>query len=144
MKHVNTTDAKLQAKSDEVKVKLESDLLKKDEEPAETVPADIELSDSELAVNVIDTLREIYDPEIPVNIYDLGLIYKVQIEEGEAEVDMTLTTPGCPVAQTFPGMVEDSVRKVPGIKSAAVNLVWDPPWTQDKLSEEARLQLGLI
>jgi len=145
MKHVNI-DSKQQVRSDEVRVKLEADMLKKTEEiEASEAPAeDIEIDDSSLAANVIDALREIYDPEIPVNIYDLGLIYRVQIEKGDAEVDMTLTTPGCPVAQSFPGMVESSIRKVPGVKDAKVNLVWDPPWTQDKLSEEARLQLGLI
>lgn len=145
MKHVNI-DSKQQVRSDEVRVKLEADMLKKTEEIEASTPAvqDIEIDDSTLAANVIDALREIYDPEIPVNIYDLGLIYKVQIEDGAADVDMTLTTPGCPVAQSFPGMVESSIRKVPGVKSAKVNLVWDPPWTQDKLTEEARLQLGLI
>jgi len=145
MKHVNT-DSPQQARSDEVRVKLEADMLKKTEE-LDAAPApdhDIDVDDSTLAANVIEALREIYDPEIPVNIYDMGLIYKVQIEEGKAEIDMTLTTPGCPVAQSFPGMVESTIKKVPGIKEAKVLLVWDPPWTQDNLSEEARLQLGLI
>ena len=147
MKHVNTnSEPKLQARSEEVRVKLEADMQKKvDELEAAAPPAqDIDIDDSALAANVIDALREIYDPEIPVNIYDLGLIYKVQIEDGMAEVDMTLTTPGCPVAQTFPGMVESSIKQVAGVKGATVHLVWDPPWTQEKLSEEARLQLGLI
>ena len=145
MKHVNI-DSNQQANSQKVKVSLEEDMLQRTKEiEASTQPAqDIDIDDSTLAANVIDALREIYDPEIPVNIYDLGLIYRVQIENGDAEVDMTLTTPGCPVAQSFPGMVESSIRKVPGVKNAKVELVWDPPWTQDKLSEEARLQLGLI
>ncbi len=145
MKHVNI-DSNQQANSQKVKVSLEEDMLQRTKEiEASTPPAqDIDIDDSTLAANVIDALREIYDPEIPVNIYDLGLIYRVQIENGDAEVDMTLTTPGCPVAQSFPGMVESSIRKVPGVKNAKVELVWDPPWTQDKLSEEARLQLGLI
>jgi len=145
MKHVNI-DSNQQENSQKVKVSLEEDMLQRTKEiEASTPPAqDIDIDDSTLAANVIDALREIYDPEIPVNIYDLGLIYRVQIENGEAEVDMTLTTPGCPVAQSFPGMVESSIRKVPGVKNAKVDLVWDPPWTQDKLSEEARLQLGLI
>ncbi len=144
MKHVNI-DAEQQARSPGVKVSLEEDMLQRTIEiEASESPQEIEIDDSTLAANVIDALREIYDPEIPVNIYDLGLIYRVQIEKGDAEVDMTLTTPGCPVAQSFPGMVESSIRKVPGVKSAKVELVWDPPWTQDKLSEEARLQLGLI
>ncbi len=145
MKHVNI-DSNQHENSQKVKVSLEEDMLQRTKEiEASTPPAqDIDIDDSTLAANVIDALREIYDPEIPVNIYDLGLIYRVQIENGDAEVDMTLTTPGCPVAQSFPGMVESSIRKVPGVKNAQVQLVWDPPWTQDKLSEEARLQLGLI
>ena len=145
MKHVNI-DPEQQAHGETVKVSLEEDMLQRTKE-IDAAPApeqNIDIDDSSLAANVIDALREIYDPEIPVNIYDLGLIYRVQIENGDAEVDMTLTTPGCPVAQSFPGMVESSIRKVPGVKSAKVELVWDPPWTQDKLSEEARLQLGLI
>jgi len=142
MKHVNIDSSQQQ----NVKVSLEEDMLQrtKEIEASEQPDQNIEIDDSTLAADVIDALREIYDPEIPVNIYDLGLIYRVQIENGDAEVDMTLTTPGCPVAQSFPGMVESSIRKVPGVKSAKVELVWDPPWTQDKLSEEARLQLGLI
>lgn len=145
MKHVNI-DAEQQAHAPDIKVSLEEDMLQrtKEIEASESPAQDIEIDDSTLAANVIDSLREIYDPEIPVNIYDLGLIYRVQIEKGDAEIDMTLTTPGCPVAQSFPGMVESTIRKVPGVKSAKVELVWDPPWTQDKLSEEARLQLGLI
>ena len=145
MKHVNT-DSPQQAPSDEVRVTLEADMLQKTKE-IDAAPApdhDIDIDDSTLAANVIEALREIYDPEIPVNIYDMGLIYKVQIEQGKAEIDMTLTTPGCPVAQSFPGMVESTIRKVPGVKDAKVELVWDPPWTQENLSEEARLQLGLI
>jgi FeS assembly SUF system protein len=145
MKHVNI-DTEQQAYGQKVKVSLEEDMLQrtKEIEASATPDQDIEVDDSTLAANVIDALREIYDPEIPVNIYDLGLIYRVQIENGDAEVDMTLTTPGCPVAQSFPGMVESSIRKVPGVKNAKVELVWDPPWTQENLSEEARLQLGLI
>lgn len=145
MKHVNI-DAEQQAHAPDIKGSLEEDMLQrtKEIEASESPAQDIEIDDSTLAANVIDSLREIYDPEIPVNIYDLGLIYRVQIEKGDAEIDMTLTTPGCPVAQSFPGMVESTIRKVPGVKSAKVELVWDPPWTQDQLSEEARLQLGLI
>lgn len=145
MKHVNTGSPQ-QARNEEVKVSLEADMLQKTREiDAAPMPDhDIDIDDSSLAANVIEALREIYDPEIPVNIYDMGLIYKVQIQEGKAEIDMTLTTPGCPVAQSFPGMVESTIKKVPGIKDAKVELVWDPPWTQENLSEEARLQLGLI
>ena len=147
MKHVNVNiDTNQPAHSEDSGISLEEEMLQKTKEiEASTPPAqDIDIDDSTLAANVIEALREIYDPEIPVNIYDLGLIYKIQIENGNAEVDMTLTTPGCPVAQSFPGMVESSIRKVAGVKNAKVELVWDPPWTQDNLSDEARLQLGLI
>jgi len=98
-----------------------------------------------LRQTVIDALREIYDPEIPVNIYDLGLIYRVEVgEDAVVEVDMTLTTPGCPVAQTFPGMVEDRVRDVPGVNAAHVELVWEPPWCMDNMTDEVKLELGLL
>jgi len=94
---------------------------------------------------IVAALKEIYDPELPVNIYDLGLIYDVQVDEvGVAEVKMTLTTPGCPVAQTFPGEVENAVRRVEGVTAAHVELVWDPPWCADNLSMEVKLQLGLL
>ena len=116
--------------------------------PAEPSPAPVESgttpSAEALQTRVIESLKTIYDPEIPVNIYDLGLIYRVEITNGFAEVDMTLTTPGCPVAQTFPGMVEGAVRRVPGITGATVELVWEPPWSQSLISEAARLELGLI
>ena len=101
-------------------------------------------TEDELAERVVEALKTVYDPEIPVNIYDLGLIYKVDINDAFADIDMTLTAPGCPVAATFPGMVERTVALVPGIKGAAVELVWDPPWTQALINEAARLELGLI
>ncbi len=93
---------------------------------------------------IIAALRTVYDPEIPVNIYDLGLIYDIEIKAGVVNVDMTLTAPGCPVAQTFPGIVEEAICSVSGVTAAHVDLVWDPPWTQDMMSEEARLELGLM
>lgn len=94
---------------------------------------------------VIDALREIYDPEIPVNIYDLGLIYGVDVSaEGDVMVTMTLTTPHCPVAESMPGEVELRIGAVPGIRDAEVNLVWDPPWDPGKMSDEARLELGML
>ena len=99
----------------------------------------------QLEERVIEALKTVYDPEIPVNIYDLGLIYRIDINaEYRVAVDMTLTAPGCPVAQTFPGIVEASVKNVPGVSDAQVELVWDPPWTPARLSEAARLELGLI
>jgi FeS assembly SUF system protein len=93
---------------------------------------------------VIDALKDIYDPEIPVNIYDLGLIYGVDINDGHAIVTMTLTTPHCPVAESMPGEVELRVGAVPGIGDAEVNLVWDPPWDPGKMSDEAKLELGML
>jgi FeS assembly SUF system protein len=94
---------------------------------------------------VIGSLKEIYDPEIPVNIYDLGLIYGVDItDDGHAVVTMTLTTPHCPVAESMPAEVELRVGSVPGVGSAEVNLVWDPPWDPRKMSDEAKLELGML
>jgi FeS assembly SUF system protein len=94
---------------------------------------------------VVDSLKDIYDPEIPVNIYDLGLIYGVDVtEDGDAVVTMTLTTPHCPVAESMPAEVEMRVNSVPGIRDAEVNLVWDPPWDPAKMSDEARLELGML
>ena len=94
---------------------------------------------------VIEALKEIYDPEIPVNIYDLGLIYDVEITpERHAMVKMTLTTPHCPVAESMPGEVELRVGSVPGIGHAEVELVWDPPWDPQKMSDEAKLELGML
>lgn len=98
-----------------------------------------------LRERVIEALREIHDPEIPINIYDLGLIYHLDIDDmGRVDIRMTLTAPGCPVAQTFPAQVEDAVELVYGVSRATVELVWDPPWDQSRLSEAARLQLGLL
>jgi len=94
---------------------------------------------------VIEALKDIYDPEIPVNIYDLGLIYGVEVTAaGHAAVTMTLTTPHCPVAESMPGEVELRVSSVPGIATADVNLVWDPPWDPQKMSDEAKLELGML
>jgi len=94
---------------------------------------------------VVDALKEIYDPEIPVNIYDLGLIYNVEVtEDGHAAVTMTLTTPHCPVAESMPAEVELRVGSVPGVAVADVNLVWDPPWDPQKMSDDAKLELGML
>jgi FeS assembly SUF system protein len=94
---------------------------------------------------VVDVLRNIYDPEIPVNIYDLGLIYELKVEpSGEVRVKMTLTAPGCPVAGVLMMEVEDKIRQVAGVKDVKVELVWEPPWDMSRMSEAARLQLGLM
>ena len=99
----------------------------------------------ELKEAVIAALKTVFDPEIPVNIYDLGLIYNIAIDEKQhVHVQMTLTSPGCPVAQTFPGTVEKAVNEVEGVTDCTVELVWEPPWDQDRMSEVARLELGIF
>ena len=98
-----------------------------------------------LKEDIVEALRTIYDPEIPVNIYDMGLIYGVEIDEKvEAEVTMTLTSPNCPVAETLPAEVEQKVKAVPGLADAKVNLVWEPTWTMDLMTEAAKLELGML
>ncbi len=94
--------------------------------------------------NLIVSLKTIYDPEIPVNIYDLGLIYRVEQRlSGDVEVDMTLTAPGCPVAGTFPGQVAETLAALEGVGVVTVTLVWEPAWTKDKMSEDARIALEI-
>ncbi len=103
------------------------------------------INEEQLREAIIDVLKTIYDPEIPVNIYDLGLIYEVNVYPNfEAEIIMTLTSPNCPVAGTLPGEVEEKSKSVNGIKDVAVELVFDPAWNQDMMSEEAKLELGFI
>ncbi|MCU7930301.1 MAG: DUF59 domain-containing protein [Candidatus Thiodiazotropha sp. (ex Codakia rugifera)] len=95
--------------------------------------------------SLIDALCTVYDPEIPVNIYDLGLIYRIDIDEsGKVEIDMTLTAPACPVAGTLPYEVGRVIDAVPGVRDTVVRLVWQPPWSQELISDEAKLQLGLF
>jgi FeS assembly SUF system protein len=98
-----------------------------------------------LETQVVAALKTIYDPEIPVNIYDLGLIYGVSVDdEMQVHIQMTLTSPGCPVAQTFPGTVEQTINQIPEVADCTVELVWEPPWTQERMSEVARLELGMF
>jgi FeS assembly SUF system protein len=93
---------------------------------------------------VVGVLKTVFDPEIPVDIYELGLIYAVEIaDDGNVKVEMTLTTPSCPSAQELPGQVEEAVRMVPGVKDVQVEVVWDPPWDQSRMSEDARLALNM-
>jgi FeS assembly SUF system protein len=94
--------------------------------------------------DILTALKKVYDPEMPVNIYELGLIYAVDLNDaGEAVIRMTLTAPNCPVAGTLPGDVERAARAVPGVSSAKVELTFDPPWTKDRMSEAAKLALGI-
>src|SRR5665213_540492 len=94
---------------------------------------------------VMDALKTVQDPEIPVNLVELGLIYELLVKKGGIVfVEMTLTTPSCPVAQSMPGEVKNAVSAVPGVEDVRVNLVWTPPWSMDRMSEEARLELGLL
>jgi FeS assembly SUF system protein len=112
------------------------------EKPASAAPGE---PGGDVYDGIITALREIYDPEIPVNIYDLGLIYGVDVTaDGHAVVTMTLTTPHCPVAESMPSEVELRVGAVPGVGNAEVNLVWDPPWDPAKMSDEAKLDLGML
>jgi FeS assembly SUF system protein len=98
----------------------------------------------ELEEKIVAVLRTCYDPEIPVNLYDLGLIYDLDVDPfGNVEVRMTLTAPGCPVAGTLPVEVENKIKEIEGTASVKVKLVWEPPWTPDKMTEAAKLQLGL-
>ena len=102
-------------------------------------------SGATLRESVVETLKTVFDPEIPVNIYDLGLIYRLEVDaRGVVEVDMTLTAPACPVAGTLPHEVGRVIDAVPGVTDATVHLVWDPPWSQERMSDEALLQLGML
>ena len=97
----------------------------------------------DLKEKVIAEIKKIYDPEIPVNIYELGLIYDIIVNNSEVKVKMTLTTPNCPVAESLPKMVKDNILKLDGVDDVDLKLVWDPPWTKDKMSEAAKLELNL-
>lgn len=127
---------------------LDKFLEQKDEPADETANAEATAapaSKEELQANIVAALQEIYDPEIPVNIYELGLIYGVDVaEDFSTHVTMTLTTPHCPVAESMPGEVELKVASVAGVNGVTVDLVWDPPWDMSKMSDEARLELGLL
>ena len=116
-----------------------------DAAPLETVTALTQDELNRLTDQLIEKLKTVYDPEIPVDIYELGLIYKVDVsDDRDVVVEMTLTAPGCPVAGEMPGWVEDAVRTVEGVKSARANLVFDPPWDASKMSDEAKLALNMF
>jgi FeS assembly SUF system protein len=112
-------------------------------------PSDAQLQEldkvQELEDKIIGVFKSVYDPEVPANIYELGLIYGVEVQpDGVVKVEMTLTTPGCPTAASLVGEVQRKVAALPGVKSAEVNLVWSPPWTPARMTEAARLQLGIF
>ena len=99
---------------------------------------------SDIKNKVIEEVKKIYDPEIPVNIYELGLIYKIEVDDkNKVDIDMTLTSPNCPVAESLPKQVKDSIIKVTGVSDVKLNLVWDPPWDKSKMSEAAKLELDI-
>jgi len=99
---------------------------------------------SDIKNRVIEEVKKIYDPEIPVNIYELGLIYKIEVDEkNKINIDMTLTSPNCPVAESLPKEVKENIMKVEGVSDVNLNLVWEPPWNKDKMSEAAKLELNL-
>ena len=97
----------------------------------------------DLKEKIITEIKKIYDPEIPVNIYELGLIYDIKIKDKDVQVKMTLTTPNCPVAESLPKEVKDSIMQVEGIEKVDLDLVWDPPWNKDMMSDAAKLELNL-
>ncbi len=129
-------------------------------DPAEAQPAEASPTGAEPAASgleaenpapeqvrerVVDALKTCYDPEIPVDIYDLGLVYRVEVDDaGSVEVDMTLTSPACPVAGTLPPEVEQKIGRVAGVSSVRVDVVWDPPWNPDRMTDAAKLRLGLL
>jgi len=99
---------------------------------------------SDIKSKVIEEIKKIYDPEIPVNIYELGLIYKIDVDEkNNVNIDMTLTSPNCPVAESLPNDVKNNIKKVEGVSDVNLNLVWEPPWDKDKMSEAAKLEVNL-
>tara|TARA_B100000315_G_scaffold78038_1_gene71393 strand:- start:3416 stop:3718 length:303 start_codon:yes stop_codon:yes gene_type:complete len=99
---------------------------------------------SDIKNKIIEEIKKIYDPEIPVNIYELGLIYKIEIDKKKnVNIDMTLTSPNCPVVESLPNQVKENIMKVEGVSDVKLNLVWEPPWDKDKMSESAKLELNL-
>ena len=99
---------------------------------------------NEIKVKIIDEIKKIYDPEIPVNIFELGLIYKIEvINNKKVLIEMTLTSPNCPVAESLPNSVKENILKIDGVENVELKLVWDPPWTKEKMSEAAKLELNL-
>ena len=116
-----------------------------DAEPTTPAPPDATSDRARLKQSIVEALKTVYDPEIPVDIYELGLIYDIAVDDaGDVRVEMTLTAPACPAAGALPGEVELRVSQVPGVRAAKVDVVWEPPWSKDRMSEAAKLQLGLF
>lgn len=113
-------------------------------DPEETRPSQISEAEERLSTDIVKALKTVYDPEIPADIYELGLIYRVDVADGGViEIDMTLTAPGCPVAGEMPVWVKNAVSAVPGVSDVKVNMVFDPPWDQSRMSDEARMALDM-
>ena len=99
---------------------------------------------NDIKIKIIEEIKKIYDPEIPVNIYELGLIYKIDVDEkNNVNIDMTLTSPNCPVAESLPNDVKEKIKKIEGVSDVKLEIVWEPPWTNDKMSEAAKLEVNL-
>lgn len=114
-------------------------------EPQGTWTPDGEVLKAAREDQVIEALKTVFDPEIPVDIYELGLVYAIELsDDGAVKVEMTLTTPSCPSAQELPAMAEEAIRQVPGVTDCTVEVVWDPPWDQSRMSEDARLALNMF
>ena len=127
--------------TDEPKMEAESAAVAEAAEQPSAIPAD---EMARLTDEIVGALKTVYDPEIPADIYELGLIYKVDIDDDRVvKVEMTLTTPNCPSAAELPMMVENAVASVPGVREAKVSIVWDPPWDQSRMSDEARAMLNM-
>jgi FeS assembly SUF system protein len=116
-----------------------------EETPSPAPGAEAPASPEEIRTRIVEALRTVYDPEIPVDIYELGLVYDVSVDgSGRASIRMTLTSPACPAAEALPPEVEAKARAVPGVSDVALELVWEPPWTPERMSEAAKLELGMV
>jgi FeS assembly SUF system protein len=139
--------SKFEHVADEEMVKNAHNIEEGDEEAYDALahPPNVELCDNALTKPIVDALKEIFDPEIPVNIYELGLIYKVDVnKDNDVYVEMTLTSPGCPVAQEMPGWVQGAIMPIEGVRHVDVDIVWDPPWEPSMMAETAKLQLNMF
>ncbi|MEM6312877.1 MAG: DUF59 domain-containing protein [Planctomycetota bacterium] len=140
---INTADAKLAELRDQSPTQSENPLNR--QSLIDRALDDLSPEKRQLRERIIDALRTVYDPELPINLYDLGLIYRLDLDDaGHVDADMTLTSPACPVAGELPGEVERAIKSVEGVESATVQLVWEPRWGKQMMSEEALLELGML